>query len=73
MGFSQLRTAGRMLFTMIGLRKTVPSSMALMVPLGDFHCFFRPYSLTRSALGVMVAFLTPTPYCMIARAASIVT
>ena len=42
-----------------------------MVPFGDFHICLRPNSLTRASSGVMVAHLTPTPYCLIAFAASI--
>ncbi len=44
-----------------------------MVPLGDFHIFFRPNSFTRASSGVMVAHFTPTPWRLIASAASIVT
>ena len=44
-----------------------------MVPLGDRHIFFSPNSATRASSGVMVAHLTPTPYCLIAFAASTVT
>ena len=32
--------------------------MLRMVPLGDFHIFLRPNSLTRASSGVMVAHLT---------------
>ena len=46
--------------TSMGLRNTVPSSMALIVPLGLFHICLRLYSLTRSLSGVMVAHFTPT-------------
>jgi len=60
-GRAHERTIGGMLETTIGLRNTVPSRMARIVPLGLFHCFFSPYSRTRSALGVIVAHLTPTP------------
>src|SRR5208283_165413 len=61
-GFFQDLTAGKTFFTRIGALKTVPSSAALMVPLGLLHSFLRLYSLTRSLLGVMVAHFTPTPY-----------
>ena len=44
-----------------------------MVPLGDFHIFLRLNSFTRASSGVMVAHFTPTPYCLIASAASTVT
>ena len=37
MGFFQLRTQGAMPVTRMGVRNTVPSSMARMVPLGLFH------------------------------------
>ena len=73
MGFFQPRTAGLMLGVMIGQRKTVPSSMARMVPLGLFHSFLSPYSFTRPASGVIVAHLTATPCFMVALAASTVT
>ena len=58
---------------MIGWRKTVPPRMLRIVPFGDFHIFFRLNSLTRASSGVIVAHLTPTPYSLIALAASIVT
>ena len=73
MGFFQLRTHGSMPLTMMGARKTVPSSMARIVPLGLFHIFLRSYSLTRAALGVMVAHFTATPRRIVALAASMVT
>ena len=44
-----------------------------MVPLGDFHISLRSNSFTRPSSGVMVAHLTPTPYFLMASAASIVT
>ena len=44
-----------------------------MVPFGDFHIFLRLNSVTRASSGVMVAHLTPTPYCLIALADSTVT
>ena len=55
---------------MIGVRKTVPSSIALIVPLGLFHICVRLYSVMRWALGVIVAHLTPTPRRLTAIAAS---
>ena len=73
MGAFQVRTVGSMPRIRIGARNTVPSSMARMVPLGDFHIFLREYSSTRCALGVMVAHLTATPYLAVALAASTVT
>ena len=45
---------------MMGARNTVPSRMARMVPLGDFHIWDSLYSSTRWALGVMVAHPPPT-------------
>ena len=73
MGFFQFFTQGSMPLTTMGLRNTVPSKMARMVPLGLFHISFRPYSFTRAALAVMVAHLTATPYFFVASAASTVT
>ena len=43
-----------------------------MVPFGDFHICLRPNSSTRASSGVIVAHFTPTPYCLIAFAASTV-
>ena len=54
---------------MIGLRNTVPSRIARIVPLGLGHAFLSLYSVTRSSFGVMVAHFTPTPCCWIASAA----
>ena len=59
--------------TRMGLLKTVPSRIALMVPFGDFHMLLRLYSGILAALGVMVAHLTATPYFLVAIAESIVT
>ena len=73
MGCFQVRTTGEMPLTMMGARKTVPSRMARMVPLGLFHIWESLYSSTRWALGVMVAHLTATPYFLLALAASTVT
>ena len=73
MGFFQFFTTGEMPFTMMGARNTVPSRMARMVALGDFHIWESLYSSTRWALGVMVAHLTATPYCRVASAESTVT
>ena len=41
--------------TRIGSRKTVPPRMFRIVPLGDFHIFFNPNSMTRASSGVIVA------------------
>jgi hypothetical protein len=43
------------------------------VPFGDFHICLRSNSATRASSGVIVAHFTPTPYSLIAFAASIVT
>ena len=59
--------------TIIGARKTVPSSIERIVPLGLFHISLRLYSVILAALGVMVAHLTATPYFLVAMAASTVT
>ena len=72
-GFVQVGIKGVIPFTTIGERNTVPSNNARMVPLGDFHICFKLYSTTRSALGVMVAHLTATPYFLVAYAESNVT
>jgi hypothetical protein len=58
---------------MIGSRKIVPSRMLRMVPFGLRHIRFRPNSSTRASSGVIVAHFTPTPYCLMAFAASTVT
>ena len=60
-------------FTMIGVRNTVPSRIALIVPLGDFHISLRLYSVILAALGVIVAHFTATPYFFVASADSTVT
>ena len=60
-------------FTSMGFLNTVPSRMARIVPLGDFHISLSLYSSTRCALGVMVAHFTATPYFLVAFAESIVT
>src|SRR4030042_2629225 len=69
MGFFQDLTAGKTFLTNIGALNTVPSRAARMVPLGLLHSCFSPYSFTLSLLGVIVAHLTPTPYCFMASAA----
>ena len=73
MGFFQLLTLGFTEGVRIGVRNTVPSRMALMVPFGLFHFFFRLYSFILSSLGVMVAHFTPTPSLLMASALSTVT
>ena len=61
-------------FTTMGARKTVPSRIARMVPLGDFHISCEMVFLHSGlALGVMVAHLTATPYFWVANAESTVT
>jgi hypothetical protein len=72
-GFSQPGTSLGMFLQMIGSLKTVPSRMALIVPLGDFHIFFNLNSYTLSSSGVIVAHLTPTLCFKIAFPASTVT
>jgi hypothetical protein len=57
---------------MIGSRKTTPPRMFRIVPFGDRHIFFSPNSSTRASSGVIVAHLTPTPWVLIASAASTV-
>ena len=73
MGFVQLRTHGSMPATVMGVRNTVPSKMARMVPLGLFHIALRSYSSMRAAFGVMVAHFTATPRRFVASAESTVT
>ena len=72
-GLVQWGTSFGTFLQMIGSRKTTPSRMLRIVPLGDFHIFLRPNSLTRASSGVIVAHLTPTPWRSIALAASTVT
>ena len=72
-GFVHVGIYGVMPFTRIGVLKTVPSSIALIVPLGDFHISLRLYSGILAALGVIVAHFTATPYFLVALAESIVT
>jgi hypothetical protein len=61
-GASQFLTTGLMLLTIIGARKTVPSSIARIVALGLFHISWREYSSTLCLFGVIVAHFTATPY-----------
>ena len=72
-GLVQPGTRRGMLLMMIGSRKTTPPRMLRIVPLGDTHIFLRPNSSTRASSGVIVAHLTPTPWCLMASAASMVT
>ena len=72
-GFFQLFTLGWMDGVTMGALNTVPSRIALMVPLGLFHFFFKLYSLILSSLGVIVAHFTPTPRRLMASALSTVT
>ena len=72
-GFVHVGMYGVMPFSKIGVRNTVPSKMARMVPFGDFHISVRLYSFTRAAFGVIVAHFTATPYFFVASAESIVT
>ena len=72
MGFVHDGIRGIIPFTVIGARTTVPSSIALIVPFGDFHISLRLYSVMRWAFGVIVAHFTATPYFFAAFALSIV-
>jgi len=73
MGLVQLVTSRGTFLQMIGSRKMVPPMMLRMVPFGDLHISLSLNSATRASSGVMVAHLTPTPYCLTALAASTVT
>ncbi len=72
-GYSQPGTSLGIFLQTIGSLKTVPSRIALIVPLGDFHIFFSLNSTTLSSSGVIVAHLTPTLCLRIAWPASTVT
>ena len=72
-GFFQVLTYGSIPLTIIGALNTVPSSMALIVPLGLLYISLRLYSVILAALGVIVAHFTATPYFLVASAESIVT
>ena len=72
-GFFQVLTYGSTPLTIIGALNTVPSNIALIVPLGLLYISLRSYSLTLAALGVIVAHLTATPYFLVASAESTVT
>src|SRR3546814_10242089 len=65
-----LVTRRGMFLQISGSRKTVPSKMLRIVPLGDFHICLRLNSSTRCSSGVMVAHFTPTPYFLMASASS---
>ena len=56
----------------IGSRKMTPPRMLRIVPLGERYICLSPNSSTRASSGVIVAHLTPTPYSLIALAASTV-
>src|SRR4051794_40690167 len=71
-GFVQLGTSRGMLLMTIGSRKITPPRMLRMVPLGERYIRLSPNSSTRASSGVIVAHFTPTPYCLIALAASTV-
>ena len=71
-GFVQPGTSRGTFLQMIGWRKITPPRMLRIVPFGDFHICFRPNSSTRASSGVIVAHFTPTPYSLIAFAASTV-
>ena len=72
-GFVHVGIYGVIPSTMIGARNTVPSRIALIVPLGDFHISLRLYSGILAAFGVIVAHFTATPYFFVASADSTVT
>ena len=72
-GFFHVLTYGSIPLTIIGALNTVPSSMALIVPLGLLYISLRLYSVILAALGVIVAHFTATPYFLVASAESIVT
>ena len=72
-GAVQLGTKRGTLLQTMGSLKTVPSKILRIVPLGLFHICFNLNSSTLCSSGVMVAHLIPTPYCLMALAASTVT
>ncbi len=71
-GFVQPGTRRGMLEMTIGSRKMTPPRMLRIVPLGERYMRLRSNSSTRASSGVIVAHLTPTPYSLIAFAASTV-
>ncbi len=72
-GFVQPGTSRGILLITIGSRKMTPPRMLRIVPFGERYIRLSPNSSTRASSGVIVAHLTPTPYCLIALAASTVT
>src|SRR6476661_6733731 len=71
-GFVQPGTRRGMFEITIGSRKMTPPRMLRIVPLGERYMRLSPNSSTRASSGVIVAHLTPTPYSLIALAASTV-
>ena len=71
-GFVQPGTRRGTLEITIGSRKMTPPRMLRIVPFGERYISLRPNSSTRASSGVIVAHLTPTPYSLIAFAASTV-
>ena len=71
-GFVQPGTSRGMLEMTIGSRKMTPPRMLRIVPFGERYICLRPNSSTRASSGVIVAHFTPTPYSLIAFAASTV-
>jgi hypothetical protein len=70
MGCVQPGTRRGTFLQMIGYAETTPPRMLRIVPFGDFHISLRLNSCTRASSGVIVAHLTPTPWRLIASAAS---
>src|SRR3954454_2881546 len=71
-GFVQPGTRRGMLSMTIGSRKMTPPRMLRIVPLGERYMRFSPNYSTRASSGGIVAHFTPTPYSLIALAASTV-
>src|SRR3954468_21004390 len=71
-GFVHPGTSRGMFEMTIGSRKITPPRMLRIVPLGERYIRLRSNSSTRASSGVIVAHFTPTPYCLIALAASTV-
>jgi hypothetical protein len=72
-GFVHPGTSRGMFEITIGSRKITPPRMLRIVPFGERYISLSPNSCTRASSGVIVAHFTPTPYCLIALAASTVT
>ena len=72
-GLVQPGTNRGMLDMTMGSRKTTPPRMLRIVPFGERHIRFSPNSVTLASSGVIVAHFTPTPYRLMAFAASMVT